>query len=306
MVGANLEQLLVGSFAQPLRELRVVLGAARLRQAAVGDLLDQHVLEPVRRLAGDRRAGLARDEVAQQQVVEHVFELVGVVLGREVVDRAGPEHTPDHGAALQNHLLARRQPVDARADQSLQRIGDAVAAVPALLQQHADGLLDEEWIAFGLVEQPRLDLPRDIVLREECVGQLLALLTRERLELDGGGAHAAAAPAGPHVEQLGTREAEDQERALAHPLREVVDQLEQGLFRPVDVLEDHDQRLDVGELVGELARGPGDLRRAALPFDRLHHAGREPEQLRDRLVAAAFDQLLLGGLHRVVVRDSGG
>ena len=86
----------------------------------------------------------------------------------------------------------------------------------------------------------------------------------------------------------------------------MVDQLEQRLFGPVDVLEDHDQRLYVGELVGELARGPCDLRRATLSLDRFHHSGREAEQLGDRFVAAALDQLLLGRLHRIVVRDPGG
>ena len=303
MVGADLEQLLVGSFPAATRRTSCGTRRARLRQAAVGDLLDQHVLEPVRRFAGDRRAGLARDEVAQQRVVEHVFELVGVVLRREVVDRAGPEDAADHGAALQDHLLARRQPVDARADQRLQRIGNAVAAVPALLQQHADGLLDEQRIALGLVEQPRLDLRETSCSRQQCVGELLAL------------AHARAARARSRSSARGRRPSRaarratragrdrDAAAALAHPLREVVDQLEQRLLRPVDVLEHHDQRLDVGELVGELARRPGDLRRAALPFDRLHHAGREPEQLGDRLVPAALDQLLLGRLHRVVVRD---
>ena len=86
----------------------------------------------------------------------------------------------------------------------------------------------------------------------------------------------------------------------------MVDQLEQGLLGPVDVLEDHDQRLHVGKLVGELARGPRDLRRTALAFDRLHDAGGEAEQFGDRLVAATLDQLLLCCLHWIVVRDSGG
>ena len=111
---------------------------------------------------------------------------------------------------------------------------------------------------------------------------------------------------GTDVEQLRPREADDQQRALAHPLRQVVDQLEQRLLGPVDVLEDEHERLHVGELVDELACGPGDLRLAALALDRLHHARGEPEQLGDRLVAAALDQLLARGLHRVVVRDAGG
>jgi hypothetical protein len=60
-------------------------------------------------------------------------------------------------------------------------------------------------------------------------------------------------------------------------LREVVDQLEQRLFGPVNVLEHHDQRLHVGELVGELARRPRDLRLPTLSFDSFHDAGGETE-----------------------------
>ena len=85
----------------------------------------------------------------------------------------------------------------------------------------------------------------------------------------------------------------------------MIDQLEQRLLRPVDVLEHEHERLHVGELVDELARGPRDLGLATLAFDGVHHAGGEAEQLGDRLVAAALDELLARGLHRVVVRDPG-
>src|SRR5207244_1222679 len=125
----------------------------------------------------------------------------------------------------------------------------------------------------------------------------LAVLPSKRLELDRGRTHATSSPARPHVEQFGTRETEDQKRALSHPLREVVDQLEQRLLRPVNVLEDHDQRLDVRQLVRELARGPRDLWLSALALDRLHHAGGKSQQLGDRLVAATLDQLLLRRFH---------
>ena len=55
----------------------------------------------------------------------------------------------------------------------------------------------------------------------------------------------------------------------------------------MDVLEDENERLDVGELVDELARGPGDLRLAALAVDRLEDARRETEQLGDQIGRAS-------------------
>ena len=81
VVGADLEQLLVGLLAQPLREAGVILGPPGFRETAVGDLADEHVLEPVGRFTGDRRPLFARDEIAQEEVVENVLDLVRVVLG---------------------------------------------------------------------------------------------------------------------------------------------------------------------------------------------------------------------------------
>src|SRR5207237_10127161 len=50
MERADLQQLLAGALRQPCGEERVVLGARRLRQPAVGALADQDVLELERRL----------------------------------------------------------------------------------------------------------------------------------------------------------------------------------------------------------------------------------------------------------------
>src|SRR5207237_9338756 len=63
---ADLEQLVARALVEPLRKARVILGAGRLGPPGIGDLADQDVLEPVRGLAGDRRAALADDEVAQE------------------------------------------------------------------------------------------------------------------------------------------------------------------------------------------------------------------------------------------------
>ena len=95
-----------------------------------------------------------------------------------------------------------------------------------------------------------------------------------------------------------------QQRRARAPTGEVLDQLEQRLLGPVDVLEDQHERLRLGELVGPLARGPGDLLLAALALDRLEHARREPEQVGDGLVAAAVAELLERRLERVVVGDA--
>ena len=86
----------------------------------------------------------------------------------------------------------------------------------------------------------------------------------------------------------------------------MLDQLEQRVLGPVDVLEDENERLRLGELLGPLARRPGDLLLVPLALDRLEDAGGEGEQVGDRLVGAAVAQLLERVVERVVVGDSGG
>ena len=136
------------------------------------------------------------------------------------------------------------------------------------------------------------------------VHELAALVFGESLKLDRCRADASSSPARPHVEQFGPGEAE-QEQGRAHPVREVLDQLEQSLLRPVDVLEEEDERLNVGELLRQLARGPGDLLGGTVAFERLEHPRREAEQIGDGLILAAGAQLLEGLVQRVVVRDAG-
>ncbi len=184
----------------------------------------------------------------------------------------------------------------------------APIARPAL-EEHADRLLDEERIPLGPLER----LPgqrhgsfagRPGELVEQLLDELRALVLREGLEFDRGRAHATAAPAGTRVEELGSRQAQDEHRR-AHPVREVLDEIEERRFRPVDVLEEKDERLHVRDPLHDLACRPCDLLRAALALERLHETCGEPEDVGDGLLGTALAQLLERLLERVVVRDAG-
>ena len=163
VVGADLDEFLARDLVQPVGDLLVQVGAGALGQTGVGDVADEDVLEAVGALARDRRAALAGDEVAQEQVVEDGLEIVD--LGQQVLDRAFPEDPADHGGALEQALLVSPQPVDARGDHRLERVGNPLRRGPAL-EQHPGRLLDEERIALGLLEQ-RLPLRG----REVAVGE---------------------------------------------------------------------------------------------------------------------------------------
>src|SRR5262249_5266062 len=63
-----------------------------------------------------------------------------------------------------------------------------------------------------------------------------------RLEQDRGRVQLPAAPGGPLVEQVWPRQAQQQERRTAGQVGDVVDQIEERLLAPLDVVEDHDQR----------------------------------------------------------------
>src|SRR5437660_6303049 len=141
--------------------------------------------------------------------------MVRVELGREVDDRTRPEDAADHGRALQHRPLHRRQAVDARGDQRLERVRDALTAA-ILLDERADRLLDEERIALALREYAR-DVDDHLALGEERHHELHALLRGQRLELDRGRAEAAAAPRRPYVQELAAGEAEEEERRVLDP-----------------------------------------------------------------------------------------
>src|SRR5437016_7162973 len=102
-------RMLVASLAaalEPAGETRVQLCPLRLRQAAVGDLARERVLDRILTLARQQRAGAPADEVAlgKQLEVGHAAD--------ELIDRAGPEDAPDYRRRLQRRLLCRRQQVD--------------------------------------------------------------------------------------------------------------------------------------------------------------------------------------------------
>ena len=87
-------ELLARSLCEPLGEARVVLRARELREPRVGDLADEGVLEAIRGLARDRRARLAQEELALEQVVERARR-DPATSGDEMLERAPPEDAPD-------------------------------------------------------------------------------------------------------------------------------------------------------------------------------------------------------------------
>src|SRR5262249_52596241 len=96
VMGEQLGQLggaLAARLPDPDRGLRVRTSALRPRQARVGDVANESVLERILALAGDRRGHALERELATTQRLQHAFEIVDL---HEAGERAVPEHAPDN------------------------------------------------------------------------------------------------------------------------------------------------------------------------------------------------------------------
>src|SRR5205823_381950 len=81
----------------------------------------------------------------------------------------------------------------------------------------------------------------------------------ERRERDRERIAFSATPAGAAVEELRTRRAEHEERRAVDPIRELVDEVEEIVVRPVQVLEDEDERALLRKCLEEPSPGPEAL-----------------------------------------------
>ena len=149
----------------------------------------------------------------------------------------------DHGGRLDRRSLGHRQPIKPRRQESLDGRRDLQTVPP--LRREGQQLLDEQRVAAGHLHHP---LERAAVRQSQPLGQRPARVERERLQQHGGRVDLAAAPAGTQLEQLGPGQAEQQQRRVARPLGQVLEQVEHGRLCPVDVLEHDDQRLARGQL----------------------------------------------------------
>ena len=140
--------------------------------------------------------------------------------------------------------------------------------------------------------------------RQEVVEHRLALGRRQRIEVDRGRVALAAAPGRALLEELGASGGDDHDRALC-PVGHVVDEVQQAVIGPVDVVQHEDQRVAGGEALEEAAPGLEQL--LAAHVARFAGADERPQLRRDAVVTEQLPRgsLRLAGRHlgRVVVED---
>ena len=121
----------------------------------------------------------------------------------------------------------------------------------AAVLQHPHVLLGVQRVALGPVEQRLLYLGRQQRLVEQCADQSSGVLTGERGERDGAGVRLPTTPVLSPLEQLRPGGADDQQRHRAGPVGQQVDEVQQGVVGPVDVLEHQHGRAVLGERLEE-------------------------------------------------------
>ena len=150
------------------------------------------------------------------------------------------EHLTFDGAAIDDGSLILAERVETRLEHRLDRWRylDHLTRVA----RERDELLEEEWVALRGCEDPQPSLRVELDTDEEAVGELGGDVGCKRLEQDGGGVQLASAPAGARVEELGSSDAEQEDRHAARPVGHMLDQVVERWLRPMEIVEHDHQR----------------------------------------------------------------
>ena len=100
-----------------------------------------------------------------------------------------------------------------------------------------------------------MQLGREHGLLEQRVHEPGGFLVGQRRKRDRHGVRLATAPARPTGKQLRTGSRDDQQRHAARPVDEMVNEFEQPIVCPVEVLEDEHERALLGERLEEATPG---------------------------------------------------
>ena len=130
-----------------------------------------------------------------------------------------------------------------RACSSAWIVGGTVSAPPPSSRTIATISSTNSGFPSADVRMRRADVGVEGDAVEQVVEELVDVPLRQRLEQDRGGVRLAAAPHRPCVEQLRARDAEQEDRPVARPVRHVLDDVEERLLRPLEIVEDDDERL---------------------------------------------------------------
>ena len=225
-----------------------VLGRPRCTgDLAVGHVADQDVGEGELLFTLERGAGDRRDQVPRCELSKGRAD----VLLRSCGDgghRAGPERAADDGGVGHRGLAVRRERVDPCRDHRVHRAREL--ELGGRLRRHA---LPDQPCELAREQRVPADAVHDRVERsaEHRVGQPVReqhrdLISRERLQVDPDVVLAREEPREPRGE-LGPRRADHEQRGVQGSLVELAQERQERVVGPMEILEDDDARLRVGD-----------------------------------------------------------
>ena len=208
------------------------------------------------------------------------------------------EHPAHDRRALDHGALVRAEAFETRRQERLDRGGDrhrrevrfrdpvtVVSREEPGVDHHREGLLDEQGIALGRLRDPRSAVLLGGLDAHQVRDQPTALVLRERLQMDRGDVELAATPGASLIQQLRACQTHEQDRRIARPVGDVLDQIQERGLRPVDVLEHQDHGGIDGQTFDELAERPEDL----LGGDgRLAQTDQLTDAIRDQALSVVF------------------
>src|SRR5437879_2583576 len=116
-------------------------------------------------------------------------------------------------------------------------------AAAAVLGDHPQHLLEEQRVSLGRLDNATAGSLVDPELARKARDEFLALECTEPLQQHGGRIQLAPTPGRARVEQLRPRDAEQQDRSVAAPVGDMLDEVEERRFGPVKIIEDEDERI---------------------------------------------------------------
>ena len=248
------------------RDRPVQLSPRRTRERGVRRLTDQRVLEGVLDVAGDRALGSPEHQPARLERVERVLDI------RDRADRlhhAAPERVPDDRRVQDRIARLRRQRVDPGRDRGANRRWQLLGR--GIVRHRRRELLDEQRVAAGRRHHP-LDRVRRRVLQQRR-DHLGGLVRQQGFERQRRVAGHACPPTRSRLQELGPREREEHDAVVPDVRDQVVDELEQCIVGPVQVLEHEQQGFALGQ-----------------PFDQLPRRELQVDRVVGRLVQAQSQQ----------------
>jgi hypothetical protein len=231
--------------------------AVATAQGLVRDSLDEVLEEAVLAPLGRVRVGLDLEELLPHERPERLLQ-VGGRDARDGRDRRGGERLAEHRRILEDAALAGGEGIEARSDECVQRLGDlerrdrprrsVPVAVPdekAAVEQHPDSLDGVQRDALGAIEDPLHELLAEP--RDEPRHQVVHRRRWERLEVQRGERSLPGTPLRPTVGQLRASERHHEDAVGPRPLEQVLEEVEEARIRPLDVFEDHHDRVRVAQ-----------------------------------------------------------